>query len=1321
MLKRILLLLLILLVSGSVLNAQDQNKLNTYIERAFKFKGDGLFETALITWDLYLKEVQKTEGEECLHYFMGVVYKSEVLINAGRYEDAEKLLLSTKLPDGQSDLRLELNFYKNLGKCAFLLSKYDEAIALYSNAYDTLLENKDFYPEENFENYHWCWSDEICFIALDIAKVLVADNDYTTAETVLRSALASIRQDNETCLEANGDGLYYSYLRELFNTVEQQAIMAMQKNDYNNSNSYFLSACDILQSFPFAGLIDHDLIKYIVFETAKNDSRQAKKYADTYLALDEATLRSWYGIVEELTLEYIPKAVSLNSTFIARIFEKCGLFDEAEYYHLYAIKVLEESFIYDEELVDAHKYINMAHFLHNYKGDYVEALRFHFEDFNKRIKLYGKDDTSVFDSFYNMLISYENSIVMLQQLGVDGQFNLHNPQMPVPDLTYEHCIDVLYEWRCIVENIISKYGNLYFDSLIQYADITYREGIFQLTGQTYDSHEVNGTISQNYYYEVIANIYFDKLKEFDIALHKLREVVSPTIPEYLEFINNISRTLENKGYIQTQIGIWAEEYDCLLRNHTKFTEAKVLAIADYLRVKIIQTSLRHRFYDIAIYHINNDLEIWGPYGDTVPKYTTADVYVDKLLAIAWGCEVIDGNFDEMLRYTEMAESVLRGNQVYMHNIKEGLVYQNKARYYLEKQDYIAAEDNQIKAISLSDTVKDHLKEGWPVTMYQRLAEIYLYQKNYDAAISILDKCVEHCKLPIAGVDSIISYIYGSLVVAYEGNKQDQEMADAARDMYSTRLSYFQDMSFGLRKVNLMEAYYGENIPIFLEAFTGSAINNPLMVDVCYDVALTQKGFLINFDAMLFDNVQRSGDKELIIRYHDYKDAEKSQSDSLWFYESRFLAKYTEHEEFKEHNNTTTWKNVQRQLGKNDLAVEFTICYKEDSNSYAALLLKKDWDSPKMIELCEESELKRIMAGGARLYKENAAAYSCIWEKLEPYFKKGDNIYFAPHGLIHQLNIEVLCGKDGKPMNKKCNLYRLSSTGNLVEDRDDLKYNSATLYGGLNYDTDTTSMLAINRNYVTTSSLQRGRLLDESVQTRTGWDYLPGTAEEVRNVGNILDRNRIETTIYTNEAGTEEAFKALSGNSTPIIHIATHGFYLEDKKARKEGLFEFAYTDNVQTISPLKRSGLIFSGGQHAWLGMEIPEGIDDGVLTAEEIAGMNLTGTDLLVLSACQTGLGEITSEGVEGLQRGFKIAGVNTIIMSLWEVSDLATETMMTAFYKSLTNGNSKREAFDAAINKVREKTIKMEKSGELRELHPRDPHLWIAEGHWAAFIMLD
>ena len=140
--------------------------------------------------------------------------------------------------------------------------------------------------------------------------------------------------------------------------------------------------------------------------------------------------------------------------------------------------------------------------------------------------------------------------------------------------------------------------------------------------------------------------------------------------------------------------------------------------------------------------------------------------------------------------------------------------------------------------------------------------------------------------------------------------------------------------------------------------------------------------------------------------------------------------------------------------------------------------------------------------------------------------------------------------------------------------------------------------------------------------------------------------------------------------------------------------------NVNTSS-LYRSGLMMSGGNKAWVGETLPDGIEDGILSAAEICNLDFNGCDIVVLSACDTGLGEITDEGVFGLQRSFKIAGVNTIIMSLWEVDDQATSYMMQNFYKNLVKGKTKREAFSIAQTEVKKKYT--------------DPR------YWAAFIMLD
>lgn len=1293
MLKRILLLLLILLVSGSVLNAQDQNKLNTYIERAFKFKGDGLFETALITWDLYLKEVQKTEGEECLHYFMGIVYKSGVLIDAERYSEAEELLLSVKIPS-EGNLELHLTFFKNLGKCAYHLNKYEDSIAMYIEAFNTLSENIKYYSEINDETYHWCWRDELCHIALELSNVYVALNLYEDADDAFIITLNSLDEEWNNCVLLNRHVLYSVFFHQYANLNSILALKSMQGSDYETTTQYYKELLHIVSLFPDAKYLDYDLSKYVVGETAKRNLDEAVKFANQFIEVSTATslyyYENGYG-----TFDQFCDNVSLCNTVMARVFEENKHFNEAEHFFNKAIDIYTDNDVRNEKWCDT--YLDLANFQQIHMLDYHQSLKSHFKHFYSLIKTLGKDDDKVFNAFDLMCTEYDISLLMLDQLGVDDMFTVIDTSYADFNITYDAAYNIILEWRNILLDITKNYGKVYLNNLIEYHNNLNKEYLFNNTGVIDETTILEGSLPENYSYEVLLNIHFDNLKEYSKSIERFRSIISISSPEYYEFIHGISRTLENKNYIEWCISLLSEEI-------VRSIDEDNMELSERLKVDLIETSLRYGVqniaWDIIIHDIAYHETFFGPYDEQIPRYMDVETYVEKLFSFAWAYQSIN-DYDTMIKYTNILDEVLKNNVVPRHNVQESRVCRNLSQAYYYKKEYDKALEYQLESISKYGKEENHTKIGWPVMAYHELAGIYLALDRPLDAIDILNMCVEHCKLPIEGVDRNIPFIYGTLVSAYKELGQFDKMAKYANYMYQSKKSYFNNKTFGIRKNNVAEVYYADSFPIFLEYNCSLALDNPLMVDLCYDIVLTQKGFLINYDKIIFNNVNSSDDFELKKRYTEYKKTETSQSDSLWYYESKFLASYSEHEEFKDQGYSVKWNDIQTVLDVDDLAVEFTICYKEDTNTYAALLLKKDWDSPKIIELCEESELKRIMASGARLYNENAAAYSCIWEKLEPYFKKGDNIYFAPHGLIHQLNIEVLCGADGKPMNKKCNLYRLSSTGNLVDKREDLKYTSATLYGGLNYDTDTTSMVAINRNYVTSPSYQRVSIFNESVQTRAGWSYLPGTAEEVRNVGDILGRNKIETTTYTDETGTEESFKALSGNSTPIIHIATHGFYLEDKNARRVEMFQAFEENNTQTISPLKRSGLMFSGGQHAWLGRDIPEGIDDGVLTAEEIAGMNLTGTDLLVLSACQTGLGEITNEGVEGLQRGFKIAGVNTIIMSLWEVSDAATEVLMTKFYSLLIKGKTKREAFDAAVEAVKKEYPSPE--------------------YWAAFIMLD
>jgi len=183
---------------------------------------------------------------------------------------------------------------------------------------------------------------------------------------------------------------------------------------------------------------------------------------------------------------------------------------------------------------------------------------------------------------------------------------------------------------------------------------------------------------------------------------------------------------------------------------------------------------------------------------------------------------------------------------------------------------------------------------------------------------------------------------------------------------------------------------------------------------------------------------------------------------------------------------------------------------------------------------------------------------------------------------------------------------------------------------------------------------------------------------------------MQTRLKKGHEATEESFKNIGTNNSAsprILHIATHGYFFNDPKLNSGSL---SNSETVFKISdhPMLRSGLILAGGNLAWQGKQTLEGREDGILTAYEISQMNLSNTELVVLSACETGLGDIQgNEGVYGLQRAFKIAGAKYLIMSLWQVPDKQTSLLMTTFYKKwLEDKMTIPDAFHAAQKQLRD-----------------------------------
>jgi len=285
------------------------------------------------------------------------------------------------------------------------------------------------------------------------------------------------------------------------------------------------------------------------------------------------------------------------------------------------------------------------------------------------------------------------------------------------------------------------------------------------------------------------------------------------------------------------------------------------------------------------------------------------------------------------------------------------------------------------------------------------------------------------------------------------------------------------------------------------------------------------------------------------------------------------------------------------------------------------------------------------------------------------------------------------------LSDKYELHQLGSTRSLVvKTPEPVAQNyTAAVFGGVQYDRSnniladsTAPEISDNRLW---TLIERPRAASDE-----GFDYLPGTAQEAASLTRALQAQRVQTQTHTGAQASEEMLKSLGRDtvkSPDILHIATHGFFFPDPEKRKEQRFgeenAFKWNEN-----PLFRSGLALAGANAAWSGQPTLGNIEDGVATAYEISHLNLSNTKLVVLSACESGLGDIKgSEGVYGLQRAFKVAGADYLLVSLWQVPDKETVEFMDLFYKSWLGGKTIHEAFAKAQKKMRKKYKEVYKWG--------------------------
>lgn len=491
----------------------------------------------------------------------------------------------------------------------------------------------------------------------------------------------------------------------------------------------------------------------------------------------------------------------------------------------------------------------------------------------------------------------------------------------------------------------------------------------------------------------------------------------------------------------------------------------------------------------------------------------------------------------------------------------------------------------------------------------------------------------------------------------------------------------------------------------------------------YDALVLSKAFLLASERSTRDLIKEFGTDEDVILYEQISAIQgkinKWQRDEVNNIDSIGLYKTKKNQlETKLANRCRVfgdmtafmdidYDEIRENLEDGDVLIDFTDYVSQSKGRiYAAYVVNNSQEYPLLMKLFHESIISSMQVQFQYLYFDERLPWAkeirrLAWEPFEDYVNEGSTVYYVPSQMLYGIPLESLPADDGKTLGEHYHFVRLSSSREIVDLDEKYKMGfladgfNVVLYGGLKYDLDTAVMAEEARKYDVVPLLA-------SVEDvpRGGKDLkeLPGTLREVNGIEGLLRAHGVSVNTFSGARGTEESFYSLSGKSAPqILHLATHGFYYAPDKAMEvDGLK--GYKDAMML------SGLVMAGGNAEWRGKDVPDGVMGGILTAADIARLDLSRTELVVLSACHSGDGKATDEGLYGLQRAFKKAGAKKMIVSLWEVSDAAGDDFVTCFFEKLLDGETKgdiRKSFESAKSYIRDTY--------------RDPY------YWAGFVLIE
>ncbi len=627
-----------------------------------------------------------------------------------------------------------------------------------------------------------------------------------------------------------------------------------------------------------------------------------------------------------------------------------------------------------------------------------------------------------------------------------------------------------------------------------------------------------------------------------------------------------------------------------------------------------------------------------------------------------------------------------------------LTLANIAAIYVKVKEFDKATAYFTSALGVFESTKGRSQIDYANTlrqmalMFENQAKLKEADRDITKVVSIMERSLGKKSLQYAVSCIDMARIKGAQKDFATAERLFRESVTILRSEMDDKLAFLPE-----REKSMFISRYSGHFDDYLTYCTNQYNSKNYLSEDAYNLILSQKGMLLQSATKFRNLILNSGKHELLDTYNQWiiiknKVSElsalsneslnqrieqlNSEADAL----ERKLMEQASETGLQNGTNSKTWNQVQERLKEGEAVIEF-FSYSDKArgeDQYCALILTKTSSRPILYPLCTSTQLEKAIGLQSssnpeiinNIYKAGSGSdlYALVWEPLTKSLTSIYKIYISPTGLLHRVSFHAI-SSENKYLIDAYELLVTNSSGVLIDQNNsnaNQQFDNLCMMGGIDY------------------NLQKN---EQDV-----WPYLEGTLTETKEISQIVKSGKRDVTYLTGQDATETAFKEQAINSD-VIHIATHGFFFPDpllvhnykkENSKTEDEIEFRGKSRAAAVSvftenrdPLMRSGLLFAGANDLWNDRKYARR-DDGVLTASEVAQMNLAKTKLVVLSACETGLGDINgNEGVYGLQRAFKLSGIHYIIMSLWQVPDKETKEFMVHFYKELDAGSDIEKAF--------------------------------------------